>query len=545
MRLPDPLSALRRHGEEARLVARLALPVVFTNLLQTLVNVVDVVMVGRLGPIEVAAVGMAQMVRMLLMVGVLSVTTGAMVLAAQARGARDDARLSMVARQALTLAVLLGVALGTVGFFSAEPLLGFMSSGASPDAVGLGTSFLRILFLGAPLMALTFSVTQLMQGAGDTVTPLVLVGVINVLNVAFNALFIFGLGPFPAFGVDGAAYGTIVARAIGVVAGVWLLASGRNVVRLGRGSFLPHWPMARTMVGIGVPAGTQGVLQNVSGLMVMRIVTSTSAGAYGAAAMSIGMQVASLAFMPGVAVSVAATSLVGQALGAWRPDLARLRGNLSIVLGMAIMGLAAVPMVAFAPQIVRLFEPSAHPIVVEGGVSFLRIHGSAQPLIAVTIVASGALRGAGDTMAALIAAVIGRALLVVPLAYLLALVLGFELTGVWWGLLIGVLMQGVLVLYRWRGRGWLDVALRTSDLYSTHLRHLTMPERTRYLNEVRTPLMAREGARERVAPDRVRYLAQGGDVVVRFAGGSFTTELRAHQPSLEEETTERDRAASA
>src|SRR5690606_17456745 len=267
MRLPDPLSALRRHGVEARLVARLALPVVFTNLLQTLVNVVDVVMVGRLGPIEVAAVGMAQMVRMLLMVGVLSVTTGAMVLAAQARGAYDDARLSMVARQALTLAVLFGVALGTLGFFSAEPLLGFMSSGASPDAVGLGTSYLRILFLGAPLMALTFSVTQLMQGAGDTLTPLVLVGAINVLNVAFNALFIFGLGPVPAFGVDGAAYGTVVARAIGVVAGVWLLASGRNVVRLGRGSFVPHWPIVRTMVGIGVPAGTQGVLQNVSGLL--------------------------------------------------------------------------------------------------------------------------------------------------------------------------------------------------------------------------------------------------------------------------------------
>ncbi|MFO7546213.1 MAG: MATE family efflux transporter [Trueperaceae bacterium] len=545
MRLPDPLSALRRHGVEARLVARLALPVVFTNLLQTLVNVADVVMVGRLGPIEVAAVGMAQMVRMLLMVGVLSVTTGAMVMAAQARGAYDDARLSAVARQALTLAVLFGAALGTLGFLSAEPLLGFMSSGASPEAVSLGTSYLRILFLGAPLMALTFSVTQLMQGAGDTLTPLVLVGSINVLNVAFNALFIFGLGPFPALGVDGAAYGTVAARAIGVVAGVWLLASGRNVVRLGRGSFLPYWPMVRTMVGIGVPAGTQGVLQNVSGLLVMRIVTSTSAGAYGAAAMSIGMQVASLGFMPGVAVSVAATSLVGQALGAWRPDLARLRGNLSIVLGMAIMALPALPMVAFAPQIVRLFEPSAHPIVVEGGASFLRIHGSAQPLIAVTIVASGALRGAGDTMAALIAAVIGRALLVVPLAYLLALVLGFELAGVWWGLLIGVLLQGALVLHRWRGRGWLDVAVRTSELYRTHLRHLAPPERTRYLNEVRTPLMAPEGARERVEPEQVRYVSQGGDVVVRFADGSFTTERREHVTLPGEEMAEREPAASA
>jgi len=263
----------------------------------------------------------------------------------------------------------------------------------------------------------------------------------------------------------------------------------------------------------------------VSSLLVMRIVTSTSAGAYGAAAMSIGMQVASLAFMPGVAVSVAATSLVGQALGAWRPDLARLRGNLSILLGMVIMAVPALPMVAFAPFIVRLFEPSAHPIVVEGGASFLRIHGAAQPLVAITIVASGALRGAGDTMAALTAAVIGRALLVVPLAYLLAHVLGFELVGVWWGLLVGVLLQGALVLRRWRGRGWLDVALRTSDLFRRHLRPLAPSERARYLNEVRTPLMARAEAREHLEVEAVRYASRDGDVVVRFADGSFTMDL--------------------
>lgn len=527
MRFVTPFPSLRGHGAEARSVVRLAMPVVFTNLLQTLVNVVDVVMVGRLGPIEVAAVGMGQLVRMLLMVGVLSVTTGAMVLAAQARGANDKARLSMVARQALVLAVLFGAGLGATGFVSAEALLSFMSSGASPEAVALGTGFLRILFAGAALLAVTFAVTQLMQGAGDTVTPLLLVGVINVLNVGFNALFIFGPGPFPALGVNGVAYGTLAARAVGVVAGVGLLASGRNVVHLGRGGFLPHWPTIRSMVGIGVPAGVQGVLQNVSSLVVMRIVTSTSAGAYGAAAMAIGMQVASLAFMPGVAVSVAATSLVGQAMGAWRPDLARLRGNLSILLGMAIMAVPAVPMVAFAPAIVRLFEPSAHPVVVAGGSSFLHIHGAAQPLVAITIVASGALRGAGDTVAALIAAVIGRALLVVPLAYLLAHTMGLELVGVWWAFVIGVVLQGLLVLRRWRSGAWLDVALRTSDVYRAHLRHLPHTERLRYVTEVRTPAMAIDGVRERVDGDVVRYLSQDGETAWRFAEGTFMAERPA------------------
>ena len=210
----------------------MALPVLLTNLLQTTVNVVDVFMIGRLGPFELSAIGMSQVIRMLILISILSVTAGAMTLGAQAKGARDEKKLGFVAKQSLLLAVILGSSLGIIGWFTAEPLLNFLSSGTSSEAVELGSSYLKIFFLGTAFLAVNFTVNRLMQGAGDTTTPFILVGTVNVLNILFNYLLMFGPGPLPAFGIAGAAMGTVISRFIGATAGVIILYSGRNVVKI-------------------------------------------------------------------------------------------------------------------------------------------------------------------------------------------------------------------------------------------------------------------------------------------------------------------------
>ena len=199
-------------------VWRLSLPVILTNLLQSLVDVVDVFMVGRLGPIAIAAVGMSSAIRMLVLVMLLSVAGGAMTLIAQAKGARDSERMSFVTRQAISSGVLLSLVLTAVGMLLSRPLLVLANGNGEPEAVELGTQFLQILFLGTPFMVLSIVFSRLMQGAGDTVTPLVLNGSINLLNIFFNYLLIFGIGPFPAMGVAGSAVGTVLARGLIVLA---------------------------------------------------------------------------------------------------------------------------------------------------------------------------------------------------------------------------------------------------------------------------------------------------------------------------------------
>lgn len=497
-------------------VWRLALPVIITNLLQSLVDVIDVFMVGRLGPIAIAAVGMSSAIRMLVLVMLLSVSAGGMSLIAQARGARDPERMSFVTRQAISSGILLSLGLGIIGFFLAHPLLALVNGGGEPEAVALGVQYLQILFVGTPFLVLNIVLNRLMQGAGDTLTPLLLTGVLNVLNVGFSYMLMFGVGPFPAYGVAGAALGTVLSRGVGVAVTLWIIYAGRNVIKLLPGSYWPNWRMFSDIFTIGVPSGVQGIFRNGSRLLVIGIITSTEAGTYGAAALAIGFQVESLIFMPGLALNVAATTLVGQALGYWQPHEARRRGNVAMGLGLVVMIVLAIPIILFAPAIIRLFDPSAHPALLKIGTAYFHINTVVLPLSAVAMVANGALRGAGDTVPGLISTAFTRALVAVGLAWLLAFPLQMGSIGVWYALAIGVVLDALYMGLRWRGRAWLQVALRKTELYRKHLRHLPEAIQQQYLREIRTPLMAQSGVREEVNDEAVIYHALDSKVRVEF-----------------------------
>jgi putative MATE family efflux protein len=497
---PDTLRSL------VRPVARLALPVILTNLLQTLVNVVDVFMAGRLGSIPVAAVGFASSVALLAMLAAQVVTAGAMALAAQARGANDDAELSEVARQTLLLGIVTAVGVGALGWVAAHPLLAFMNSSGDPEAVALGVGYLRILFLGTPALFLSLGLASLWQGAGDTVTPLLIGGSVNLLNILFDYLFMFGPGPLPALGVPGAGLGTVAAWTVGAGIGLVLLARGRTVLRLAPGRFRPDPRRFGTILAIGAPAGLQGLAYTLSRLVLLRIVTSTAAGTLGAAALAIGIQIESLAYMPGVALSVAATSLVGQALGAWQVAQAWRRGHAALFVGLAVMSSVGLVLFLGAPLWIRLFEPSGNAVVVRAGISYLRINALSQPVLAMFMVLSGALRGAGDTRPALWGTFVGRWLVGLPVAWLLALHTPLGVDGAWWSMVAGVLVQAVWVAQRWLRGAWPDVALARQPLFQRHLRGLAARQRERFLDGVRRPLLALRGSRELVDAEGVLYL---------------------------------------
>jgi putative MATE family efflux protein len=503
------------HPPTLRAVVRLALPVVAANLLQTLVNVVDVFMAGRLGPLEVAAVGLANSVRLLILVVTMAVTAGAMALAAQARGGRDEEGLADVTRQTLILSVLLALGLTVVGVLVARPVLVFLNGGGDALVVDAGSRYLEILFLGTVLVVGQMALTSLMQGAGDTVTPLAIAVVTNVANVAFNWLFMFGPGPFPALGVPGAAVGTLAARGLALALLIAVIVAGRNVIRWPRGAWRLDPGRARDLLTIGLPSGLQSLAYSAAGLLVVRAVTATPSGSYGAAALAIGLQVEGFAFMPGVALSVAATSLVGQALGAWQLERAWRAGHASLALAAVLMGTVGLALVVFAEPLVRLFDPSAHPIVLADGAAYLRVNGAVQPILAVFMVLNGALRGAGDTRPGLIGTIVGRWGVVVPMAWLFGVVLGFGTIGIWWAFFAGLTVQAVWVAARWWRGPWWEVALRTSRVWRAHLAPLDDEERRAFLDGVRAPAMAVDGTREVLEPDGVRYL-RGGEEVARW-----------------------------
>ena len=513
--MPDRKTVLRQ-------VWRLALPVILTNFMQSLVNVVDVFMVGRLGPIEIAAVGIGGVIRMVVLVMVLSVSAGAMSLVAQAKGARDPARMSFVTRQAISSGLLLSVLLTILGLLVARPLLVLANSGGDPRAVELGASYLYVFFLGTPFLILNIVLNRLMQGAGDTVTPLLLTVSVNLLNILFNYIFMFGVGPVPAYGIVGASLGTVISRGIGLAAGMWVIYSGRNVIKILAGSYRPDWQTFADIFSIGVPSGIQGIFRNGSRLLIYGMVTSTEVATYGAAALTIGFQVESLAFMPVLGINVAATTLVGQALGRWQTAEARRHGDIAIVLGVVVMTILAAPIVIFAPTILRWFDPSAHPMVMQAGTAYMRINTVVLPATAVSMVANGALRGAGDSVPGMVTTMFTGLVVSLSLAWLFAFPLGYGSTGIWVALACASILNGVIMWIRWRGRAWPAVALHKSEIYRRHLRHLSDAECENYLNQVRAPLMAQSGVREQVGPDRVIYNLPDRSVAVHFAAGSYT-----------------------
>lgn len=504
----------------------LAIPVIFTNLLQTLVNVVDVFMIGRLGPLEVAAIGMGQVIRLLVLVGVLAVTAGTMALAAQARGRRDEEHLRFVSRQTLVLAFFFGIALSIFGLIFSEPILHFLASGSSDEVIAHGVSYLHIFFLGGIFLTLNFSINALMQGAGDTVTPLILVGIINSFNVLLNYLFMFGPGPFPAMGLEGAAIGTVISRGIGAGLGIALFYSGRNVIHLKGFDYRPNLGMFKDILGIGIPSGLQGIVRNLTQVFVVRIVTSTSAGALGAAALAIGSQIESLATMPVLGINVAATALIGSSLGAWQTKEAQLRGNIAIAFSVFLMIVLSLPLIIFAPQLILLFEPSADPTILAAGTSYLRINGLSYIFVAIAMVSNGALRGAGDTLRSMFHTMIGRWIVAVPLAYVLALQLNMGIDGVWIALAIGNVIQAGLLFSRWLRRPWIQVALKKSALYRKHLIHLPDELQKQFLDEIRTPMMQQRNVAELVDDEGVSY--EGNQETLRYT----FSENKIHGPTL-------------
>ncbi|MEM7800278.1 MAG: MATE family efflux transporter [Chloroflexota bacterium] len=518
--LPAPKQANRR--EIISQIWNLALPVLLTNLLQSLVGVIDVFMVGRLGPIEIAASGMATVIRILVLVMVLSVAAGAMSLVAQAKGARDPERMSFVVRQAFSSGLILSFILVVSGLLIARPLLLFANSGGDPTAVDLGVSYLRIIFLGMPFLVINIVIDRMMQGAGDTVTPLILNGTINVLNVLFNFIFMFGIGPVPAFGLAGAAVGTVIARGLGVSIALSIILSGRNVIKIGKGSFWPDLQMFQDILGIGLPSGIQGIFRNGSRLLVISLITSTEVGTLGAAALAIGLNIESLAFMPVLGINVAATSLVGQALGAWQVEEAKRQGTLAAFLGVGVMLILTVPMIIFAPALIKFFDPSANEIVLAAGTSYMRINTPFLLSTAVAMVINGALRGAGDSMPGMYNTLISRGVIAVTLAWLFAFPLGFGSVGIWIGLAIGQCFEGIFMWSRWQmHKAWLNVALHKTDLYRKHLKTLPETIQQRYLQEIRAPLMAQPKAFEDVSADGVTYKLPDREIKVQFANNQF------------------------
>lgn len=429
-------------------VLRLALPCIGEQILNMTVQLFNTYLVGHLDTPSLTAVGLANNTMMLAQVFIMALATGTTALVARHVGARDLPGASRFMQQSLVM----GVAVGTVLLI----LMAGLSGAAirfyepEPDVLAIGERYLRIASLSFTLQGALLVGNAALRGAGDTRTPLYMMLLINAVNMLTSFLLLRGVGPLPALGVYGPAVGSAIALSLGGIVVVALLARGRGGIRLQRDGWTPDLQAIRRVLNIGAPAGGEQLAMRLGQVFFSRVVSGLGTVAY--AAHSVATTGQSLSFMPGFGFSVAATTLVGQALGAGKPDEARRSVREAGRLTVLMMGTLGLVLVALAPQIMGIFVPD--PEVIRQGIGPNRLQGFIQPILGLMMVYSGALRGAGDTRWTL--AITGASIWLVrlPVAYLATGPLSLGLLGAWFGVAMDQTIRGALFFLRFRSGGW-------------------------------------------------------------------------------------------
>lgn len=429
-----------------RAVWTLAWPTVLTMMLQTVNGFTDRFFVGHLGSDALAAAGLGGQLMFLMFSVGMSISIGTTALVARFAGAKNTNDAADAANQSVWIALIAAVACVAVMLPVRHALVTLM--GVNPHAADLCVRYLTVTLLGIPALFLMLILGGVYRGLGDTLTPLWVMIIVNVVHLGGDWLLIFGHGGLPRMGLTGGAVALIASQLVGAV--LYFAFLRRSVVAgmMARKKSL-EWEWARRILNIGLPALGQNLSRVLSLLaftgVLARSVDSTAA----VAALTIGLTSESIAFMPGFAFATAAGTLTGQNLGAHNPGRAERAAWAALQQGLAVMVVMGAIFYIFATPFAHLFTHDA--TVVPLAVTYLRISAFAEPFLAFGMILTGALNGAGDTRAPAWAAVATMWGVRLPLAYFAANVWGFGARGAWWAMAVSTALSGIaaMALFKW------------------------------------------------------------------------------------------------
>lgn len=413
-----------------RAILLLAVPMVLEMVLESLFAVVDVFWVGRLGANAVATVGLTEsMLSLIFAVGMgLSLSTTAMV--ARRTGEKDPEGAADAAVQAILLGFVFSVLIGFPCFVFASRLLHLM--GASNEIVAVGSGYTRICLGGSFVVLLLFLNNAIFRGVGDAAIAMRLLWVSNVINLILDPCLIFGLGPFPRLGVTGAALATFTGRSIGVAYQFYRLLKGTERIRILRRQIRVHFEVLWRLLRLSLTGILQFAIAHTSWIGLVRIVSIFGAAAL--AGYTIAIRIVIFVILPSWGLSNAAATLVGQNLGAKKPDRAETAVWRTGLYNMLFLGTVGIFFIFFAEPVVRLF--TSDPAVLRLAAACLRIVSYGNLGYAYFMVMMQAFNGAGDTVTPTIVNLFGFWLFEIPMAYLLAMPLHMRSSGVYFSIAI-------------------------------------------------------------------------------------------------------------
>jgi putative MATE family efflux protein len=436
-------------GNLNRAILLLAIPMVLEMVLESLFAVTDVFWVGRLGANAVATVGITEsMLALVFAIGLgVSMSTTAMV--ARRIGEKDPEDAAIAGVQAIVIGLVISLALGVPAGIYAPELLRLM--GASPQIVASGSGYARIALGGCGAIIMLFLNNAIFRGAGDAAIAMRLLWVSNVINLVLDPCLIFGLGPFPRMGVTGAALATFTGRSIGVLYQFYRLLKGSERIHILTRHLRLNVRVMMSLLRVSVTGILQFAIANASWIVLVRIISIFGSAAV--AGYTIAIRIVVFFILPSWGLSNAAATLVGQNLGAKRPDRAAQAVWQTGFYNMLFLGVIGIFFFTFATPVVKLFV--SDPAVVPIAAIALRTFSCGNIGYAYGMVMLQAFNGAGDTITPTIVNFFGFWMLEIPLAYWLAIRMQMQSKGAFWAIVIaeGAIAGASAILFkqgRWK-----------------------------------------------------------------------------------------------
>jgi putative MATE family efflux protein len=401
-------------GNLNRGIALLAIPTILELVMESTFGVVDSFWVAKLGANAMAATGLTESVVVLVFAIAIGLSMAATATVARRIGEKDPEGASMAAVQSIVMGIGAGIVLGIVGAVFAPQFLALMHG--TPEVIAQGTGYARIILGGNVVIILLFLINGIFRGAGDAAAAMRTLWISNAINIVLDPLFIYGIGPFPKLGVTGAAIATTIGRSIGVLYQFRMLSRSNARVVVAKRHLRFDWPVMARVMKLGRTGIVQNFITTASWLFLARI--NATFGSAAVAGYSLAIRIVLFALMPSWGICSAAATLVGQNLGARRPDRAERAVWLAGTYNTMFLTLVAVVFYTGAPWLVAIFQPEA--AVVPYAITCLRVVSLGYPFYAWGMVMEQAFNGAGDTVTPTRINLVCYWMLQIPLAWWLA-----------------------------------------------------------------------------------------------------------------------------
>lgn len=431
-----------------RAIFLLAVPMILELVMESTFAVVDIFFVGKLGASAVATVGLTETYLFLLYSVAMGLATAVTAIVARRVGEKNMSDAGVAAIQSVFLGVLCSIPFAIAGIFFSQDLLRIM--GADAWSVEHGYRYTQWTLGGNIVVVLLFVINAIYRGAGDAAIAMRVLWIANGINILLDPLLIFGWGPVPALGVEGAAIATTIGRGAGVVIQLWTLFRGSKHIRVLASQVVWHAEVAMNIVRTSLGGVGQMLVSMTSWIFLMRILANV--GSEAVAGSTIAIRIMMFTMMPAWGLSNAAATLVGQNLGAGEPDRAESSVWKIGIYNMIFLVGVSVVYFFFNNELMRIFTDDARVIAI--GAEWLGILSYSYFVYGWWMVSVQAFNGAGDTKTPTQINLVFFWLIQIPLSYVLAITLGWQHSGVFWGVFISETSVGLFTLWLFSRGGW-------------------------------------------------------------------------------------------